>query len=115
VFRPHFQRIYIAFLLGNNEFLVSPVRLREESQGEQSGGETTRNGKRLEGSNQCWVNTGEDTRALVDIWPLLFQVLLDVNKAGIQMVKRTDRAIPEKNWHPQLSSPEWVAKSGLEF
>ncbi len=89
----------------------NPRTSREESQGEQSGAETTRNGKRLEG----WVNTRENTRALVDIWPLLLQVLLDANKADIQMVKRTDRAIPEKNWHPQLSSPEWVAKSGLEF
>ncbi len=75
----------------------------------------TRNGKRLEGSNQCWVDTKEETRALVDVWPLLFQVLLYVNKVDIQMVKRTDRASPEKNWHSQLSSPEWVAKSGLEI
>jgi len=41
--------------------------LREESQGEQSGGETTRNGKRLEGSNQCWVDTKEHPGALMDV------------------------------------------------
>ncbi len=79
--------------------------LREESQREQSGAETTRNGKRLEVSYQCWVNTREDTRALVDIWPLLFQVLLDANKADIEMVKRTDRAIPGKKRTRILSYP----------